>query len=409
MLDQYVQDEFNNKLRSVIPIYTYTGQPFEDPINNGIETKKGSEAFYAKLPDLSNYKDTSYGYVFFGGIAGRKQLPGYVLVILCNNKRQFKKEAVMWVDRNYNLDLTDDGAPDTLFENKPLKDLVFKNPANANATYTVAISRFPTGGKTPLYLTMMNDYHRENSGKKKFDGILYSLGEYRINTIGGDFKSERDSFRIGIKDNNCNGFYNDEGVDYLLIGRYKEEILPDIRTEIKKDLKGTYFEHNGIRYNVKEINPLGNYILIEEELNTAPVSYLRIGKKIPKFKFKTIEHQPRNLSIKKFKRKPTYIYVWKTDQPNLKEDTATLRIIQSQFGHKINIITLNYGETPKQLMYFYGRGRINWLMGQSTAAINRTLGVDNYPMGILTRKRLRVKQLKISPKELLILLQNNQI
>jgi hypothetical protein len=408
-MNQFVQDAKSIKLKSVIPIYKYTGQPMEDPINNGLGEKIKFGYFKAKLPNMTGMRDTSYGFIFYGGIEDRKELPGYVLIFLGQNLRN-TQYALIWVDRNYNLDLSDDGAPDTLYEGNNYLDLNFVHPKAFNSIYTVSLNRIPLAGGLPPYLIMLQDYYKVNSGSKKFESIYSSLGELRLNTIAGDFKNEKDSFRLGIKDFNCNGFYNEAEKDYLLLGKYGEEILPDNRIEISKKKGKTYFEHNGIRYNIVYIDPVGAKVKIEIDTNAVLENSLVVGRKIKKFKYQLVsEDKDKKISIKKRRRKPTYIYVWHLGQEGFTEDTAALRIIARDYSKRINLVTLNYGETPKQIKAFKRINRINWKIGQSTIAINEILHLEQFPHMILTGKRLKIKQLKISPKELLLLLQNNLI
>lgn len=105
----------------------------------------------------------------------------------------------------------------------------------------------------------------------------------------------------------------------------------------------------------------------------------------------------------------TYIYVWNFSQDSLSTDTTALRIIARDYGSKLQVLTLNYGETPKELRAFMIRNNINWTIGLSTQKINDQMFIEKYPFGLLTDKRLKIKQLKISPGELLLLLKNNQI
>lgn len=407
LLNNFVQDEKGKKLQSIIAVYKYTGQPFEDPINLGVETKKASGTFYAKLPDMSGIKDTSYAYVYFGGIDQRKDLPGYTLIIIGNNQRSFKP-ALLWIDRNHNLDLSDDGAPDTFPSTLNEKDIVLKHPVIKNATYTVNISRFSFSYNSK-YIGMLDDYYKENSGAKKFAGALYSFKEQRINTIAGDYKNGNDSFRIGIKDVNCNGLYNDAENDYILIGDYGSTVLPDNIVKIESKAGKTYFERNGKRYNVVYIDKLGNYVSIELDSDAKIKNALVSGKKLKKFRFYTTDKEKKSVSIKKYRRKATYIYVWRFDQPGFSADTAILRIIARDYADRINLVTLNYGETPKELKTFKRVNKINWNIGQSTKKINDLLFIEQFPFGLLTSKRLRIKEVKISPADLLLLLKNNQI
>ncbi len=407
-LNFFVEDEKGKKMQSIVAVFKYKGQPLEDPINFGVDTKKESKKFFAKLPDMQGVKDTNYAYIYFGALNERKDLSGYALAIIGNNKRKANQPALIWIDRNYNLDLTDDGAPDTFSNNLNNLDIVLTNPKNSSANYTVNISRFDF--KTnPKYIGLLDDYYKENQGNKEFAGTLFSFRELRINCIGGDYKYELDSFRVAIKDANCNGFYNDENTDFVFIGDYKTPELPDNKILITSKKNQFYFERKGVRYNIKHIDPLGRFITIEVDKNAEVKNALKVGKKLKKFKFHTTDKQRKLVSIKKFKKKPTYIYVWRFDQKDFDKDTAILRKIATEYGSVINIVTLNYGENPKELSSFKRRTKVNWLVGQSTIKINKKLFIEEFPTGILTSKKLRVKRIRISPSELLVLLQNNQI
>jgi len=230
-----------------------------------------------------------------------------------------------------------------------------------------------------------------------------------LNTQAGDFKNGNDSFRIALKDGNCNGLYDDEDVDYLLIGNYKSNEAPQLNILLKKNLSKVYFEKNGKRYVIEFIDELGKNISIKVDEKAKIENALVIGKKIKKFKFETSDTIKKKVSIKKFKKKPTYIYVWKIDQENFTQDTIALRQIQNLYADKINLVTLNYGEKPIIIKRIKVRKKINWMIGFSTSKINQKLYVEKFPTGILTRKKLKVQQVGISPTEILLLLKNNSL
>ncbi len=407
VLDQYVEDAKSKKMQSVIPVYQYKGMPMEDPVNNGQDSKRPFGYFNAKLPDMTGFKDTNYFYIFFGGLTNRKDLPGYALGIVANNKRQVGKMATIWIDKNHNLDLSDDGAPMILDENKGYLEITLQNPNNTQAAYTVYISRFEFG-KNTKYLALMDNFYETNSGTKVYAQTEYSFREQRVNTIAGDYKDEYDSFRLAIKDVNCNGIYN-ETVDYIIIGDYKTTQMPDNKTLIESKVGKTFFERNGKRYYITDINPIGNYVFIQEDENAKITKTLVVGKKLKKFKFMTPDKEQKTVSIKSYRKKMTYIYVWNFNQDSFSADTTALRIIARDYSNKLQVLTLNYGETPKELRAFMIRNAINWKIGLSTQKINDQMFIEKYPFGVLTEKRLKIKQLKISPGELLILLKNNRI
>jgi hypothetical protein len=407
VLDQYVEEAKGKKMQSVIPVYKYAGMPMEDPVNNGLDTKKPFGYFTAKLPDMKGYKDTNYFYLYFGALSKRKDLQGYTLGIVANNGRQYGKLATIWIDKNHNLDLSDDGPPQTLDENIGYLEISLSNPDNPQAKYSVYISRFEMNTNA-TYKNLMDQYYELNSGTKKYVTTEYSFREQRINTIAGDYKDEYDSFRLAIKDVNCNGLYN-EGNDYIIIGDYKTSLMPDNKTIIESKAGKTAFERNGKRYIVTEINAIGNYIMIQEDEGAKITKTLVVGKKLKKFKFKTPDKEQKTISIRQYRKKATYIYVWNFNQDGFSKDTSALRIIARDYANKIQLITLNYGETPKELRAFMIRNNINWNIGLSSQKINEQLFLEKYPFAVLTEKRLKIKQLKISPEELLLLLKNNQI
>lgn len=113
-LNQIVLDEKGRKMQSIIAVYKYKGQPFVDPALIGVAGNKDPKTFYAKLPNMTGINDTNYAYIFYGGTDQRKDLKGYSLMIIGNNQRSYKP-ALLWIDKNHNLDLSDDGAPDTFF------------------------------------------------------------------------------------------------------------------------------------------------------------------------------------------------------------------------------------------------------------------------------------------------------
>ncbi len=407
-LNTIVQDEKGKKMQAIVAVYKYTGPVFEDPSGIGVATKKEASKFTPKLPNLQGISDTSYAYIYFGALQSRNDLKGYTLMVIGNNQRSYNKPALLWIDKNHNLDLSDDGAPDTFASNANEKDITLINPNNKNAKYTVNLSRFSFSYNSK-YIGMLDDFYNENSGKKKFSGALYSFKEMRLNTIAGDYKFENDSFRIGLKDVNCNGLYNDEGIDQIIIGDYQTFVLPDNPINANLNSNKTWFERNGKRFYINFIEPLGAYVSIQEDKNAKTNSSLVLGKKLKKFKFLSTDKTAKKISLRKYKKKPLYIYVWRFDQASFTEDTSALRIIARDYAEQIQLLTLNYGETPAELKTFKQKNLINWLIGQSTKKINESLFLDQFPFGVLTGKRLKIKQVKISPADLLNLLKNKHI
>jgi hypothetical protein len=406
-LSDFAFDEKAKKLQAIVAVYKYPKQQLEDPRLNGVESKQTAKTFTAVLPDLKGARDTCYAYFYYGGVAKNSGLQGYVLAILTNNNRG-AQPCNIWIDRNYNLDLTDDGPPILYNYNTPHLDIVFENSENKDAKYTVRISRFPFNYNSK-YLAMLDEFYKEGSGTKLFSGAFYSFKEERLNVKAGDYLLGNDSFRIALKDVNCNGIYNEVGVDQVIIGDYKNTTLLDQKIPIGMQKGLTYFEKNGKRFIIGNIDGLGKTLLITIDSDAKIKNALKVGKRIKRFKFKSTEKEGKKIAIHQFKKKPTYIYVWRVGEKAFENDTAALRVIQNMYADKVNLVTLNYGETPKELKSFKKRNRINWLIGYSSSKINKKLFIEKFPTGILTKKRLRVKQIGLSAVELLNLLQNNTL
>ena len=398
-MNQIVLDEKGRKLQSIIAVYKYTGQPFVDPALIGVAGNKDPKTFYAKLPNMTGINDTNYAYIFYGGTDQRKDLKGYSLMIIGNNQRT-SKPAILWIDKNHNLDLSDDGSPDTFFFDTPDKDIVLSHPNQATAQYTVNISRFSFAYNSK-YIGILDDYYKNNGGPKAFAGALYSFKEQRLNTIAGDFKNGSDSFRLGLKDVNCNGFYNDWGIDQLIIGSYKSE-LPDQSIVLENGKKPMYFVAMGKAYSIQNIHALGAFIEFNPYNGNEVMTHLPIGKKIKPFRYQLYTKSLK--SIKSFKKQPCYLYFWDDQSPNFYNDTQALRSLTNEHGKKVQIMTFNKGMNHQELLQFKRNGLINWPLAIATESLLKQLMIGQLPYGIYCGKRLKVKQVAISPADLLLLL-----
>jgi hypothetical protein len=404
-LTMRAEDDQFQKTQSIIPLYLFTGQPFEDNRNFGVETKSKAKTFNAVLPNLNGVHDTFYGYIY-SAQAVNKKLPGYYFIVVGNNKRD-RTPTPIWVDWNNNLDLTDDGAPDTIWNNNKAIDLTFKHPLDSNAKYILRISRFPLLSFRK-YKFLLNEHYEEHSGSKIFAGADFSFREQRMNVLAGDYVNGNDSFRIAIKDYDCNGYFNDGNVDYIMIAPYGTDDYVIRVIEIPE--KGLpKFEWNNKQYQITAIDKVGKFIEFKWNKGAKLEFSMNLGDKLPKFKYCTVQNKPEHVKSKVLKKKPLYLFFWNKNNPNFSSDTTALRILQREYGNKIHILCLNYGFTPKQIRRFRLRNRINWKMGYSTSEINKMLFVKEFPQSFYTDKKQVITRIGLSPSELLKLLQSNEI
>jgi len=402
-LDIRAEDETYKRTQAIIPLFRFTGQPFEDISNFGAEKKKDPNYFTAILPDMTGIKDTFYAYIY-SDAAKNKSLPGYFFAIIGNNRRN-KKTTPIWIDSNNNLDLTDDGPPDTISSLMTHQDLTIINPENPNAKHVVRISRF-SYREFIQYKYMLNEHYKSHSGTKQFAKANYSFREQRLNILAGDYINGADSFRIGIKDFNCNGLFNEKEMDVLMLSPYGKNTFLNETIEITKK-KNTIFEWRNKQYQITEIAEDGSYVKIKENVGVQLLYALNVGENLPKFKYCKAQNNPIKLKSKKLKKKPVFVFFWNNRYPSFEKDTAFLRLLQEEFGDRVHILALNYGNTPTQIRRIRILNGLEWTIGFSTLEINELFYIKEVPRGFCTDSKQRLVNTSISPEELYNQLKNS--
>jgi hypothetical protein len=396
-------DDAFRKSQTVVPVFNFNSPEIEGIEDFGIKTgkKHATQTFKPILPDMPNCRDTGYTYFYFGG-AENSPSKGYVLGII-GNKRSKDSISYLWIDRNMNFDLNDDGPP-LKFYNKAdfYLDLHFSHPNQINAIHIIRISRFDVG-KNAAYKKLVNEHFQKNSGNKQFAGLENSFREQRINLRSTDVIIGSDSFKIALKDNNANGIFNEIDQDEIIVDTYGKEEMQGFSFPITK--KETAFERNGKRYLVQSIDPTGKYIQFKEQIDATLEKQLVRGKKLPN---QTIQHANdslKNTTLRKFRRKPVYILYFNLDTPPSKEEIEILRTIHTQFGKKINIILLNYGDSRAKVHGWKLRNGIQFTVGMTTQEQLNKYYVESLPYSFLTRKRLKLAEINITSQEILKQLQ----
>lgn len=403
-LDIRAEDQSYKRTQAIIPVFRFTGQPFEDISNFGAEDKEKANTFHAVLPNMEGITDTFYAYIY-SEAATNKKLPGYFFTIIGNNKRNGSPTPI-WIDRNNNLDLTDDGPPDTINNTMEYLDLVIQNPEKSSGEYVVRISRF-SFKKFIQYKFLLNKHYKAHSGNKKFASANYSFKEQRLNLLAGDVIQGEDSFRIAIKDVNCNGIFNEPGIDIVMLSTYNENNFAYDPLQIDKKGK-VIFEWKGRQYEIESIQENGSSIQVRENINPTLIYGLNEGEKLPKFKYCKAQNKPTKLKSKKLKKKPVYVFFWNNRTPNFEIDSTYLRLLQEEFGNKIHILAMNYGNRPTQIRKIRINNGIDWTIGFSTIEINKLFHVTDFPRGFFTDNKQKLVNTSISPKELYLQLKKTE-
>ncbi len=394
-----VEDDAFQKSQSILPVYRYFTDSIEPYTKFGLEIDT-TQPWYKikKLPEMKNVNDTGYSYIYFAG-ADNPVSQGYLLTLIGNYRRS-RNDMYFYIDRNNDFDFTNDGPPDTLSFREESFEITLHNKEIPDATYALKLTRFKYGENIP-YKNMLAKHYKNHSGKKMFTDINFCFREQRYNCISADYKSETDSFTIGIKDMNVNGIYNESCTDLLYVGQYKSQITADNLYNLTPTINRNAFEWNGKKYRFVSIETTGKYVEIKEDENAKLSNKLTIGKKVPNISYFNILNQKH--SLKEFRKKQVYVFFW--DKASLTaEDTMYLDKLNSEFADDLKVITLNHGDEPKQVRIMYYYDKISWPVGYSNEEIAQDFFLEDVTRGYYLGKRRKLKEDKISPKAMYELL-----
>lgn len=397
--EKNVEDDFFHKSQAILPVYKYVGNTIEPYIKFGLELDSTKPWYTIKqLPSMPNCRDTGYSYIYFAG-ADNEVNQGYLLTLIGNYRRS-RRTVYFYVDRNNDFDFTNDGPPDSLTHLDNEVIISMSNVHVPESTYSIKLSRFQYGVNV-RYKNLLSKHYKAHSGKKIFTDVNYCYREQRYNCIAAHYKSETDSFTIGIKDLNVNGVYNESCVDQLYIGPYQSNIAVDRLVDMTPTISKNVFEWNGKKYRFKSIESTGAYVEIVEDKNAKLSSKLEVGEKVPNFEYFNILSKKH--SLKEYKKQEVYLFFW--DKDNLSsEDTMYLNKLHQEFNERIKLITLNHGDPPKQVRIMYYYDRIAWPVGYSNMEIADKLFLEDVSRGYYIGKRRKLKSDHISPKEMYLLL-----
>lgn len=397
-LNQRITDDQFIKTQAIMPVFWYTGLPFEGHKNFGIKPSKKieEEQFSIRFPEMHSIQDTSYMYLFFG--EAPKTPRGYVFCVLGKNQLT-EPYTLLWIDRNQNLDLTDDGPPDTFYNIANFYlDISIPNPQYPQAFHLVRISRFKPE-KNQEYRKLADQHIQKNSGNRAFSGTYLSFREQRLNIKSTQYKSTTDSFRISIKDHNANGLYNDSDQDQIIINQYNTEEAGSLTFTIQS--KQTHFEWNQKTYEVLKIEPSGAYIQFIHRPNQAAQRQLRKYKKIPRFTYHPAEPDAKPRNIRKHKGKPLFIYLFDPGNPQTHQDTLALGKLHRNHKEEIQILMLNYGESLRKAIGWKHSNKSALTLGIIDQKTAQKLHIYNLPTTIFLCKKQRICEINLNSQQIL--------
>lgn len=348
------------------------------------------------FPNFGSVKDTAFGYFPFNGAGGKS--PGFV-PILVTNVRHRQLGVQIWKDKNGNFDFSDDGEPDLFPKDKRSIHLGLSESQMPDISVSLKLSFFQFEGQEK-YREMLREYYLANYPDRIFLGSEYCFRYQPYRLRGVKISDCGDPMIVSVFDVDFNGRYSPES-DRIIVedpDRIPIETDEDVQHyPVFQKNNAFQFRRKGCLFEVSKIDPTLKYIEIKVIANDLGTG-LQKGKKPGKFKIKTWDN--KKLSHRKYKKTPSYFYIFHFENLNYYLDTPYIRKIYEEFGQKLKITMLYYGKSPKIYRNYAGLKQYPWVMGFSSATINRKFYIEDIPQGVLFKKNLRCLQGSIRPQEL---------
>lgn len=346
----------------------------------------------------SGYMHYAYGHIFFTGSTNAKN-PGYVSVLVGN---PFNRNPHLYVDQNQNFDFSDEEKIVLPYFDEAPVEFELSNSALPEGKIKISLLRNKLFGKAD-FKQYMDEYYAYTYPNRKFPGIEYTYREQRFLTRAGMLRTEKDSFQIALYDANSNGVYNDADTDKVVFINYTDTVFDAINplnfTVLKSSKAGTYFEKNGLVYEVIKVDPAGKFIELKESDNQTGLGRIAIGKRVPNIQMYLADG--KKIKMRKLRKREVYFYFADKGTKNFDTDTLLLRQIASLDTNRLKVVCVLYLKKSYDLNIFLDHAKPNYLLVNGSKSISEKLGIRSLPQSLYIGKRRRVKQYGLKPNEFL--------
>lgn len=365
-------------------------------------TRHGS--FVITYPPDFKAQDTSFASEYFVGHPGKRDR-GIPLLIA----DRVSGWPIIYLDRNNNLDFSDDGEPVEFSRKDSTAVLRFHRKDNPEASFSVLyIIPSASGVDFTSYDDLFQTKRYVEAGIP-MRSAKYSFFTRRLNnkiaygTVAGD------SLKVALHDYNCNGYFNDAGEDRIFVAP------PNIAFDAQKTsgsftLKEdtTLFSFEGQVYEITQVDPLGKSLQfkasdIDFEAPIAP------GQEMPDFQFQLIDGTDTSFAGFIGDGKYLIIDVWGAWCKGCHSTAPSLQQLHEKYRDKLTIIGLNTGEPKETINDFVKKYDHHWPQGKLTDEIRKGLLIDAYPTYILVDPKGRILSLRTYPHNIKKILENREL
>ncbi|MCC7534174.1 MAG: hypothetical protein IT246_09555 [Bacteroidia bacterium] len=357
-----------------------------------------------KIIKPGGYNFYAYGYLFFAANT-QGTSPGFITVLVAN---PFHKTPMLYADLNNNNDFTDDGEALALPWRGDTTQIKLCVAGTSRCT-DVKLTHNTIEGKFE-YKRLMNEYYAFTYPDRKFIGMEHCYREQHYQAKSGVLNLGNDSIRVVLFDANNNGIYNEPDSDKFVLANYSDTLVYPFdelySSVISKKQGACFIDKNGRMFEYISALPDGSAIDITISDRTTSADAIKPGKKLPLFKY--ITHKGEKKRICRLDRYKLYLYFGNPQSSGFSEDTASLRVLQTEFSKTLRVISFIEVQKSYELSIIGQYGHVNWILAYKDKNLNKKLGVRGIPSSIFTKKRRKVIQYNLTPTEVLQLLRETK-
>lgn len=375
------------------PLFYLNGNQIASFLDISSALSTDSIYYHSIVLPSSHKTDLAYGYIYENHLQN-KFSPNHTLFLVGNpTKLKSTKISLIWIDRNHDFDFQNE-IPDTLIYGATKKPIIIGSNAKSLA---IDFKLFPFN-EFRQFAAMSDEAIQMSQGNRNYAGTRYSFRETRWNLWYSDFVFEGDTLRLGIKDVNCNGLYNDLGIDKVyLMSANSTEFQGNNAVSLKKE---TILFWMGNSFSLSVLDGFLGKATIKKIASVKNDASLSVGKKFPRFRYCVAEKPVHKNQIRKIKSQFLIVYVWSAENAVFIQDSALLHKIQRTLPSNFKLLMLNHGGSGKYVYRYNRRYDVNFLQGFCSPKVAKKLKLQSMPQSFVLDEHQKIVKIGMNAHQI---------
>lgn len=263
------------------------------------------------------------------------------LVTIALDESAIKDTSYIFIDKNNNEDLTDDGDPfwgddmQSYWTKEELIDVNYRDGVEKAVPYPVTFYRY----------------------KNRLDD---SIVAFRSGYRKGFITLQDSTYKIGLFDDDLDGLFDEPQKGAIVIDINRDGVLNGDIDSPEYFILSTSFNLQGSAYAVKEISPSGDQITLKKS-DAAPSPKTSLQPGVPAPSFKIADIQGKIIDLDEYKNKVVLIDFWATWCNPWERDLENLKTnFKRYYPRGFEIIGINLDYDLDFLREFLGQNGITW-------------------------------------------------